>query len=226
MNAATWKRLATRYMPELLDTFKLKGRLLYRRTVGDLLQGVLAEGSSFSSQPFVVEVFTQPLYVPSTYLILTWGGRLGTFSGGPERWWHLTAEDEAYIMDEVHSLLMTEGLPFLDRTNTPSRLVSYLDERNLPARTASAAEHKAYSLVLDGDVDGAVRAFAQLRTLAPPNPQLPYRKEVLERASVVLSALKTDPSQASNMLRAWAQESADRLGVGPVVDPENEDVGP
>jgi hypothetical protein len=217
MNAATWKRLVTHYMPELLDTFKLKGRLLYRRPVGDLLQAVLAEGSSFSKQPFVVEVFTQPLYVPSTYLILSWGGRLGTFSGGPERWWHLTAEDEAYIMDEVHSLLITEGLPFLDRTSAPSGLVSYLDHRNLPARNLRAAEAKAYSLVLDNDVEGAISALAQLRTHATLNPQPPWLSEVLERAATVLSALDADPRRASTMLGHWAQESAARLGVGPVV---------
>src|SRR4051794_12366566 len=76
------ERLARKHLLPVLPKFAVRGSLVYRQPVGDLLYALSFETSSFTSSRIFVEAFVQPLFVPADCLWFTFGDRLG---GTPPR---------------------------------------------------------------------------------------------------------------------------------------------
>src|SRR5262245_24785188 len=92
--------------------YRLKNRLVVRVPLGNILCGVLFESSAFSKGAFCVDIFVQPLYVPSEHLVLTFGMRV------PGQW-----EYDASVVDELAPRVLRavrdQALPFHQTHSTP-----------------------------------------------------------------------------------------------------------
>ena len=77
MKARQIERLARKHLLPVLPEFAVRGSLVYRRPVGDLLYALSFETSSFASSRICVEAFVQPLFVPEDGLWFDFGARLG-----------------------------------------------------------------------------------------------------------------------------------------------------
>src|SRR3954454_2733209 len=65
------ERLARKHLLPVLPKFAVRGSLVYRQPVGDLLYALSFETSSFTSSRIFVEAFVQPLFVPADCLWFT-----------------------------------------------------------------------------------------------------------------------------------------------------------
>jgi hypothetical protein len=114
VKAEAWRRFVDEWLAPATPGFERSRLVLHHPNTGSLLRGLTKGGSS--ADRFCIDVFVQPLFVPGDHLVLSYGGRLGSLTGGPERWWRNDLADGT--REEVVSLLRTEGLPFLASTET------------------------------------------------------------------------------------------------------------
>ena len=64
-------------------SLQVKGSLLFRAPIRDLLCGLWLDSSGFSADAFYPTVFVQPMFEKSSYLVLSLGDRfLGNWSSG------------------------------------------------------------------------------------------------------------------------------------------------
>jgi hypothetical protein len=182
-----------------------------------ILRGFVFEGSDFDRSVLRVTAFVLPLYLPTDTVHMTFGFRLG----GPANFWTFADVDEDVAMDSIREYARDEGMPFLKRAGTPGGFADWLTEHKADSRNLDVHEALAYSLVLDGRPGEALRSLEKARNgIAEAEAKRrdlgldPTRtKARSERVQAVEQALATSPTQAADLLRQWAGESAARLGL-------------
>src|SRR5690348_10025170 len=106
MKGREFEGLYRRYLLADLPGFTYKGSLLFARPVVHLLRGFSFDTSGFSADAFDVEVFVQPLYVPTDCITYTFGRRL---HGRQGMGWKLDRQDERATMTEVLASIKEHG---------------------------------------------------------------------------------------------------------------------
>jgi hypothetical protein len=123
MKATLVNRLSKQYLLSDLPSFSIKGHLLYSLESDYLLHGICFESSSFSSTSFTIEVFVQPLFIPSEYIYFSFGNRLGSMEKGYDYWWEYSTEDEETIMDDIKSIINSKGKEFFKQCKSLKGLI-------------------------------------------------------------------------------------------------------
>ncbi len=181
---------------------RLCGRMLVATPIDRILRGVYMEDSSDPHRIYLW-AFVQPLFVPSTTVVLSLGQRLG----GASRTWSVDdAEDAA-------SALVNEGVQFFGPISTPEALARWclLDGR----ADEYALETKAYALVASGlfhEGARALRAFAASLPAAGPS----WMSETRVRAEDLAQRAETDGESAQQLLREWELETREALRVSDI----------
>lgn len=208
MNARGFQRLSREYLLPRLPGFRAKGGLLFAEPLEELLRGFYFEPSGFDRCMFYASVFVQPLYVPSTHIVLHYGARLGPG-------WNLAEGSEHQVMSSLLSWINREGLPFLQKTETPRDFVAWLMQSKFNPRDAYPVEALAYSLILMGEYDRAFQAFDDLdRIIAQSAPGLQWLSEIAQRSRPIRKALAKDPHHAVALLNDWKQNTVRNLRLG------------
>jgi len=152
--------------------------LTYRIPVEWTLRGVLGEGSGFERDAVYVWFLYMPLFVPSTYLTLSHGGRRPNGSST------FAITDPAFA-DTVRDALR----------HVPS------EREALEAIAGTDTEEARYALLVLGDARAAERLLA--RPLAEGDNR-PFVNEARERMATVLQRLRHDGANAAlTQLAAW-----------------------
>ena len=97
---------------QTFEDYRLKNRLIVKVPIGHILCGILFEPSAFSKEPFYINVFVQPLYVPSEHLVLTFGIRV------PGQWEYVPSQIDT-VASLVSKGLEAHALPFFLSLATP-----------------------------------------------------------------------------------------------------------
>jgi hypothetical protein len=107
------ERLARKLLLPVLPEFAVRGSLVYRRPVGDLLYALSFETSSFTSSRIFVEAFVQPLSVPVDGLWFTFGDRLGETRR--DEWWDVDEENPDPAFAAIAEVVRRDALPFFSQ---------------------------------------------------------------------------------------------------------------
>ncbi len=122
--------IARRYIQPSLGNYKLQDGFIIKLPIEDIIIGFCLERSSISDCGYVWW-FSQPLYVPSDMLHLTFGGRIG-FNDG-DQLWNFTTEQINQTMDLLISK-MKGGQERVSLVEKPSDFYNYYrseQEKNL-----------------------------------------------------------------------------------------------
>jgi hypothetical protein len=204
MKTADFTRLCCHVLPAL-PGFLMKGRMLFVSPLSHTLRAVLFE-RSLDPRAFCVQVFIQPLSVPTRHIAPSAGWRLG---GGCHTW----NADSPTLDSLLKRALAQDALPFLSKILTPIDAA----EAAISMRKSGdpfVQQAIAYSLARGGDVERANRELATLidRLNARDHPY-PWQREMIERAEVLVGELRDDPTGAQKRLRAWEAATAKALGL-------------
>lgn len=207
--------IGKRLFPDLLE-IAVKGDLLFMRPIEHVLRGICFDGS-IDPRSFYVEVFVQPLFVPSQQISFNIGWRLRGKGGGPTSW----NADSPSLVTELRSALQSEALPFLRRVESPMEFAvaagavhpvngpmapQSIDTSSDPVRQQAVA----YAWARAGDIQQADDALSRLIRLA--NQNLFWKREAAQ-ASMLKSVFLTDPAAAQRQLDAWEEETVKNLGL-------------
>lgn len=196
------------------EDWVFKGHLCYRQPAGRLLEGLLAENSSFSTKAWVRRV-TVPLFAPKEMLVLTYSPRIRARTFAPTDLEELRVHIEPILRGrESHH----EAL---------GRIVQVAVEapRNWPL-----SEPGGYAAILLGGDTSTARALLERVANAPgmpdnldettrrsyPEPtaeELARDEATRQRARLILSLLERSVDDAIAQLDSWCQHTADALGI-------------
>lgn len=176
------------------------GRMLVAAPIERILRGLYLEDSSDPHRIYLW-AFVQPLFVPSSSVVLNLGQRLG----GTSRTW--TAADVEGAASEV----LNEGMEFFGPISSPAALAcwSFLDARP----DEYAREARAYALVACGqNLRGsqALRVFAASLPVSGPG----WISEKRRRAEELARMAEADGEASQELLRQWEKETKCALRVG------------
>jgi hypothetical protein len=168
-----------------LTDYCLKENFLVRVPIGNILCGILFSPSGFSKKAFYIRAFTQPLYIPSDYLVLTFGLEM------PGYWEYAVAEIDL-VGPRVLKVLADHALPFHQRFSTLE-----LFYRNAESTFSPKNIHLQQALVLTSiylDKEGeAQEHFDTLRQLVDQSdPKIPWPRAVLDETQTFVSEAATD----------------------------------
>lgn len=221
-------------MPDL-PGFALKDGRVYALPVGRLWRGFTLSPSGFSRDRFTVSCVVAPLYKPEGVdaVLPGLGDRLPVLAGHGDAWWEWRPGDgeaEAQMMADILALMIDTGVPFLERLATVGdvarRLAREPDHRSDP----HTAEALAYSLILIGEYDRALRELALLRQITLEDEErAEWWKQLNEgsaaedeedwvisvgkRGAQVQAALERSPDKALALLNRWNEEQLAELRV-------------
>jgi hypothetical protein len=208
-----FERFARRYLLPSLPGFVVRGNLMYRVPVEELLRSFVFERAAYG---FTVKAAVQPLYAPRHFISLLsheklvwiheddWEMRIA----GTTR--PIRPEDDAA---EVLTAIRERGLPFLDRFRSPSDYAREgIDRRDWPHERMFAVDLEAvgYSHLLAGNVGEARAALDEmLRRAEPGSPEHMVAAEA--RAARVLAALDRNVAEARAILAEYRRETLTAL---------------
>ena len=220
MTGREFQKLARKYLIAQLPGFVVKGRLLLASPIQYLLRGYSCEPSAFDRAKFCVQVFVQPLFVPTDNIAFVIGDRLGSIKGRHDKWWNYSNEDEAGVMHDVFAHIQREGHVILDKFKTLEDFVKNAITRHTNPYSPYPAEMVAYGAILIGDGKKACRMFDRLEnTLRTAKHHRDYHDEILARAHRVRAAFERDRSEAIAILNRWRDETVAALKLTKFVEP-------
>lgn len=200
MKKKEFEAIGKRLLHEL-PGFVVKGELLVIRPIGKILRGVCFN-RSINPRSFYVEIFVQPLFVPSQYIVLNFGKRLG---GSCHSW----NADAPNLITEISTALKCEALPFL------SCVESLLDFVEVAKSFSTGNPHTpraiAFALARAGRNSEAVEVLDQLMNQI--NLEVPWQREMADMAKSLKTQLLSDPIAAQKQLDAWEAETIRNLGL-------------
>lgn len=88
------KDIVGKYLKEQ-GFYKWKTNSYVRRNNIDLLEYIGLQKESFGSKTFTVNYALMPLYVPTEYMVIGFGNRLGELIAGKDIWWDYANDDIA-----------------------------------------------------------------------------------------------------------------------------------
>ena len=217
MRKKDFEAIGRQLLPDL-PGFAVKGYLLLLRPLDHTLRGICFNGS-IDPRSFYVEVFIQPLFVPSRHISLNIGWWLRRVSGRSDSW----GADDPNLVEELCMELKREALPFLSRIQTPRDVA---DAAGVVHPTKGPGLHQpiarasgdpitqqaiAFALARADEIEKGREALAPLiRTL---HDKIPWRREMAERALSLQGMLLNDPAAARRQLDAWEAETVKSLGL-------------
>jgi hypothetical protein len=168
-------------LPRLPAGFTARRSLVFKVTAGNVLHGITTDSSAFTTD-FYVWVFVQPLYVPSEYIVLNFGDRVG---GGARRW----------SRDEMQGGSLTEAVvsaapALFTRIGEPAGLARAAEQTERNSRHAEVAGRSWFAV---GDNARAVRA---LRVAAGTTDPRDWAQELGRRCAAFADLIERDPSAA------------------------------
>jgi len=185
-----------------LPNLGVQGQMLFIHPIGQILRGVYLEDSAANARSFFVWVFFLPLYVPTQRLSFNLGKRLR----GPEteRW----NADSPTVVAELNAAIRKEALPFVSGIESPLDVVKVAMSLQKGA-DPYVQQAIAYSFARVGDVAAATAALNTLIQLLDFN--IPWHREMADRANILVTELSANPSVALQRLERWEAESIANL---------------
>lgn len=217
MKKKEFEAIGKRLLPHL-PGFAVKGPLLFLQPVGHTLRAICFNGS-IDPRSFYVQIFLEPLFVPSEHIGFNIGWRLRGGTGGSSSW----NADAPNLIPELIAALGREALPFLSRVHSPRDVAEVasaihpvkgpIAQETVPYTSGDPIKQQAiaYALARDGDVAEAGEALDRLVNLL--HEEVPWQHEIAERARVLKSQLLRDPAAARRQLDVWEAETAKNLGL-------------
>lgn len=215
MNTKSLESLIRNHLRPALKGFQTHRKLLYRVPPSPLVRGFYLTVSRHPPEAFAVWVFIQPCYIPSETLWFNMGKRLGTISGGAEKWWEIETPGHAgEIMRDVLSLIEKEGLPYLNERDSLQDVVRvYGPLAREP--NATLMETVSGALVLLGDDKRATRLIDKLvATCDKHMSKSPFLADTQVRAKELNEALLRNPTEARQLLHDRISMTLTNLGLG------------
>ncbi|MCW5877582.1 MAG: hypothetical protein KIS80_01785 [Anaerolineales bacterium] len=217
MQGRIFHRLAKKHLLPHLPGFTAKKGLIYVADFNYFLKGLAVDSSAFSKTTFTIWAFILPLFVPKEYISFTYGDRLGSLSGGGDKWWEYSSENEEAIFKDILSHIQIEALPFFNEVVTPWDFWQKYKEKIKPNSGDYQREACAYALVLAGEYEMAAtlleESIAVLEIATKEDPTIPWIGWILERVRKIDSLLAEDPQKAVAQLDEWTQETLKNLGL-------------
>jgi len=208
-------RLVREYLLPHLPGFRVHRSLVYSSPVALILRGFDFQPSYMDPAAFTVEVFAQPLYVPSDCIWYTFGSRLSVLKFRRDIWWRLESSEPTIaerVFGEVLSCIYEVGLPFIEQLSTPEDFVRRGARKSGVPNDPYVRETVAYSRVLVGDYDRAKHDLGQLhRELLQKAHDYPWMGEMAERVDRVMSLLAQSPEAATEQLHEWRNWTLTKL---------------
>jgi hypothetical protein len=182
MKTSQFERLSRKYLLPHLPGFCAKGRLMFIDPPLWVLRAFAFDPSAFGKNFFYLEVFVQPLYIPRSHLVYSFGRRL---SHG----WDMPPDREAEVMNEILVYIKHEGVPFLDAMHDPAALAEKVQLISSNQNDAHVLETMTYSYILIGEYDNGLGSGAW--RACPASQQRP-RPGSAGRASVARPVATAD----------------------------------
>jgi hypothetical protein len=192
MKTKDFAKLGKSILPGLPD-FAVEGALLFIAPVGSVLRGFCFEGSSFSKDVFFVNAFFLPMYIPRNHLSFTFGDRL---RNGTTDIWETT--DQNFLEDLRRSTM--EVASYLHTLADIEAIIAEIRKR-IERPNPHVHEAYAYSLIKAGRAAEAYSAIDVLLTLIKPD--VPWQRELQQRAMLIRSLLDESAHQALEQLTVW-----------------------
>lgn len=205
MKKKQFESLGKKLLPDL-PGFACKGWLLHRLPVSHLLRGFCCNAGAFDAAKFTVHCFVLPLYIPTNHIYFLFGDTLKD-DRGCEKWWDV---NDANLADDLLIRIKTQGIPFLTRIDSPTRLVETAQE--LPSTQETYKwEAIAYSLAMADEYVAAQSALDRL--VKALDVKIGWQAEMMERAKQLGEKLNTDPQGVKQLLTEWEQATVKNLGL-------------
>lgn len=202
ISSSDWSRYWSTFLP---DDWATTGRMAFRRPVGWLLNGLVAEPSSTGGS--YVWSFIQPLFVPATTVVLSIGQRLGDGTTTFDL-------DDAADRERLGRLVQNDAIPWLDARSSPDRLLTHDDWRS--DVNIRMVEIEGYSHLLTGNVDTASEV---LRRVTVHEVRYEWEQQVVDRCAGIIDLIDGDVGAARGQLADWRLATAAAIGVADHLDP-------
>lgn len=196
MKIADWKRAVRPHAPS--DSYwRFRGRLCYQYPVGQILFGVLGEGSGFDSSVYVWRV-TMPMFVPGDVIDLSYSERLG---GGGKKALNSPAELSATIEEALN--------PPLDEERELRKFIKMA--QGAGARNRRVVETAAYSNVILGDIRAA---YMEIDKASGLESEFEWQEEIVSRLINLKSALdRSGREGAMGLIEDQSMKTKSALGI-------------
>jgi len=201
MTKKEFASLGKALLPTFPD-FAVKGSLMHVSPIGNLLQGICFDGSSFSKTAFYAHYFVQPLFIPRDHLTLSWGDRVRE-KGVGDCW----DKNKEFLVEKLRTAIQDSALAFFAKTATVPKLMSYL--RSLKPYDPYINQALAYSLVIEGLEEEAVCYIDEL--ISRTEKTVAWQVDLADQVSTFKRLLLLDPAAARQKLRDWKVETLTNL---------------
>ena len=188
-----------------LREFVPKKDMLIMVPMGHVLRGICFENAGLEARQFYMWAFLMPLYIPSDYISLNFGKRLG---GGSHTW----NADNPRLIDNTMNTIRREALPFLGSPsyddNAISQYILKLASRHLNQHDR---EIEAYTLIRTGEYEASLTAIDNL--LLNLDKEVEWEQKMWERVLLIKTKLLTNPTYALEQMSIWRERTIDSLRV-------------
>jgi hypothetical protein len=203
MKKKEFEAIGKHLLPELPD-FAAKGSLVFRTPVQSILQGLCFEGSDFNQKSFYISIFILPLFVPTKFVHFLFGNRLRI--NGADRW----NANTPGMATQLSATIKREALPWFSHNRLLENIVCLAKAHPNPT-DPHVQESIAYMQIRSGDIKQANVSLDQLVSVL--RGDVPWQREMADRAKSLKSQLLTDPTAAQRQLDAWEAETVKNLGL-------------
>ena len=214
MKTSSLERLIRTHLQPALKGYQTHRTLLYKTPPSPLVRGFSFAGSRQRKGAFTVWAFVQPCYITSDTLWFNMGKRLGTISGGAEKWWEIQAPGQAAeVMQDVLSFIQNEGLPYIRERDSLQDIVRVYEPL---ARDPTVILMEAVSgaLVLLGDDRQATRLIDDLIASCRKHlGESPFLAATLGRAGELKDTLLRNSGEARALLQDRISMTLTNLGL-------------
>jgi len=211
MTSKDFERVAKRYWARELTSFRVRGPLLYREPLEDMLRGIHFEGSTFDPRKFVIWGFVQPLYVPEKRVILTFGRRLG---GGSGFWWELTENNEEQVMADALAVVREEGLGIVERFAGARDFIDHGQMLVSDVENLHYLQAYAYSCARCHRYEAAGKHLVHLlERVGATQTGLSWARDIGARADLLLERIKNHTPDPDELLDQWRAQTLHSIGL-------------
>jgi hypothetical protein len=195
VKGAEWKRLVRPLIPEGETWVLNNSKDMYRVPFNRVVFGVVGESSSFDQGTYVWR-WTQPLFIPIDFVVLSYSTRIG---GGANK---ISVENTQELQDTVREAMVPSG-------TEEQVLARFAEMADISERNLLKLEVSAYSELILGDVDAA---RAKLEPVAVAVATSSWSHEFIDRANLMLGLLADSGRDAAvAQLDRWVDETVTNL---------------
>jgi hypothetical protein len=215
MKGRELEKLIRTHLKPVLQSYQTHGELLYKAPPSPSLRGFYFAASRHQKSTFCVWTFVQPCYIPSDTLWFNMGKRLGTISGGAEKWWEIESPGMAgEVMQDILSFIKKEGLPYLEERDSLKDIVRVYkplakDPNGLLMEAVSGA-----LVLLDRDKQATRLVDKLIASCHKYLDESPYLADTLARAEELKEMLLRNPVDAKIILQDRISKTLNNLGLG------------